>query len=266
MSVPVPRKIQMVKRLFLLPGWGLGCAPLEPLAGALQDLDAQLRVQIAPLPNLDSSAPADWLDALDASLPEDVWLGGWSLGGMLAAELAARRGARCRGLLTLASNPCFVARADWPNGMSAQHFAAFRDGCLRDAPGTLKRFGLLCAQGAADPRSVSRRLLGAAPQVGAESLLAGLDVLAALDTRGALQAFQGPQLHLLASADGLVPAAVGGYVAALLADREVGLIEQAGHAFILERPEQIAATIQTFLYESADDSMRMGTQAALINK
>ncbi|MGV8841704.1 MAG: alpha/beta fold hydrolase [Pseudomonas sp.] len=250
----------MAERLFFLPGWGLGFAPLQPLVDALQGLDAQLRVQIEPLPNLDSSAPADWLDALDASLPEDVWLAGWSLGGMLAAELAARRGARCRGLLTLASNPCFVARADWPNGMSAQHFAAFRDDCLRDAPSTLKRFSLLCAQGAADPRSLARRLLSDAPSAVAPALQRGLELLGRLDARGALQAFAGPQLHLFASADGLVPAAVADAVSALLADREIGLIEQVGHAFMLERPEQIAATIQAFVHESAADQRLLGTQ------
>ena len=41
-----------------------------------------------------------------------LWLGGWSLGGMLASELARRRGDHCCGLLTLASNPSFVSRAD----------------------------------------------------------------------------------------------------------------------------------------------------------
>jgi len=250
----------MVKRLFLLPGWGLGGAPLQPLADALRGLDSRLRVEIAPLPLLDSSDPLDWLDALDASLPEDVWLGGWSLGGMLAAKLAARRGARCRGLLTLASNPCFVARADWPNGMSAQHFAAFRDGCLRDAPGTLKRFGLLCAQGAADPRSLARRLLSDAPPATGPALERGLELLGRLDIRGALQAFPGPQLHLFARADGLVPAAVADAVSALLADREIGLIEQVGHAFMLERPEQIAATIQAFVHKSAAEQRLVGTQ------
>ena len=92
----------MRDRLILLPGWGLGTAPLQPLAEALRGLDPRLQVQVEPLPLLVSSDPVDWLDELDANLPEDAWLGGWSLGGMLAAELAARRGERCSGLLTLA--------------------------------------------------------------------------------------------------------------------------------------------------------------------
>ncbi|MDP2246339.1 alpha/beta fold hydrolase [Pseudomonas sp.] len=243
----------MRDRLILLPGWGLGSAPLEPLADALRGLDAQLRVEIEPLPLLDSSDPADWLDELDANLPQDAWLGGWSLGGMLASELAARRGERCAGLLTLASNLRFVAAPTWSSALAAETFSVFRQGCATDARATLKRFALLCAQGAVEPRGLSRLLLSAAPQVRAESLLAGLDVLAALDTRGALQDFVGPQLHLYAGADALVPANTAAALLALLPDVEIGLIDSVSHAFALERPHEIAAAIQAFLHEVGDD-------------
>ncbi|MFH7422752.1 transporter, partial [Pseudomonas syringae pv. tagetis] len=84
--------------------------------------------------DIDSCDLPDWLDDLDANLPHNAWLGGWSLGGMLAAALAARRGEGCSGLLTLASNACFVTRGAWPNAMAAQDFDAGLAGCP-DAPG-----------------------------------------------------------------------------------------------------------------------------------
>ncbi|AYC31264.1 alpha/beta fold hydrolase [Pseudomonas cavernae] len=243
----------MRDRLILLPGWGLGTAPLVALAVALSGLDEHLRVQIEALPNLASADPQDWLDELDARLPQDAWLGGWSFGGMLAAELAARRGERCCGLLTLASNACFVVRADWPSAMPVDTFTAFRSGCAGDAQATLKRFALLCAQGAEDPRALARRLGAATPAALEVPLLAGLDVLAALDTRAALQAFNGPQLHLLAGADALVPGEAAGALLELLPDTEIGLIEQASHAFVVERAHEVAAAIHAFLHEVGDD-------------
>ncbi|MBV4461634.1 alpha/beta fold hydrolase [Pseudomonas sp. COR58] len=243
----------MRDRLILLPGWGLGASPLEPLVAALRGLDEHLKVEIEPLPALDSGDPQDWLDELDRRLPQDAWLGGWSLGGMLASELAARRGEHCCGLLTLASNPSFVVRDQWPSAMAQDTFAAFLAGCGADPQATLKRFSLLCAQGAQDPRGVSRQLLARAPATSPGVLTAGLHVLSRLDTRGALQAFHGPQLHLFAGLDGLVPAEAAGELFALIADVEVGLVEQASHAFPLENPDGVAGAIQAFLHECGDD-------------
>lgn len=243
----------MRDRLILLPGWGLGVSPLEPLAAALRGLDEHLRVEIEPLPMLASSSLPDWLDELDATVPENVWLGGWSLGGMLASELAARRGDRCCGLVTLASNPNFVCRDDWPSAMPVATFDAFLTS-FRDAPNTLlKRFCLLCSQGAADARGLASLLLAGAPKAQRDVLVAGLELLGSLDTRAALQAFNGPQLHLFAGLDALVPESVATQVLALLPDVEVGLIEQASHAFLLEAPHELAAAIQAFLHELGDD-------------
>ena len=156
----------MRDRLILLPGWGLGVSPLEPLAEALRGLDEHLRVEIEPLPVLLSTALDDWLDELDATLPDNVWLGGWSLGGMLASELAARRGDRCCGLVTLASNPSFVSRADWPGAMPVSTFEPFLSG-FGDAPNTtLKRFCLLCSQGSCQPAAGRRTQCSARCLVG----------------------------------------------------------------------------------------------------
>jgi pimeloyl-[acyl-carrier protein] methyl ester esterase len=235
----------MTERLILLPGWGLGVAPLQPLKAALDSLAPALEVDIQPLPDLPDATAGDWLDRLDSALPSDCWLGGWSLGGMLASELAARRGNRCRGLLTLASNPRFVATPHWPTAMSRAVFDAFLSGCAQAPAVTLKRFSALCAQGAAaEARSLSRQLLGGAAS---SELVGGLQVLAQLDTRAALQAYGGRQLHLFAAADALVPVSVAQQLRTLVPRAEVRLVEHASHAFLLENPQGIATMMQAFL-------------------
>ncbi len=243
----------MRDRLILLPGWGLGVSPLEPLAAALRGLDEHLRVDVEPLPDMGNDNLDDWLDELDSTLPDNVWLGGWSFGGMLAAELAARRSERCCGLATFASNVCFVARSQWPNAMAQTDFDAFISGCKADPEATLKRFSLLCVQGAEESRALSRQLKAGAPHGTSDALIEGLKLLEQMDTRAALQAYRGPQLHLFAGLDALVPAEASADLLDLLPDVEVGVIEQASHAFILENPHGVAAAVQAFLHESGDD-------------
>ena len=239
----------MRETLILLPGWGLDGALLQPLAKAL---GSDMQVQVSALPRLSSAAAADWLDELDTRLPHDCWLAGWSLGGMLAAALAARRGERCRGLITLASNACFVASAVWPTAMPAQTHAAFHEGCQHNGSATLKRFAMLCAQGGADVRALSRQLQGHLVTGDEPALLAGLRLLASLDNRAALTAFSGPQLHLLAEQDALVPAVVASELLALLPAGEVDVLEDCGHAFVLEQADALAALMLDFIREAND--------------
>ncbi|WP_061242730.1 alpha/beta fold hydrolase [Ectopseudomonas composti] len=241
----------MRETLILLPGWGLDGAVLQPLAAALNP-DMQVHVQVPALPRLGSAAAADWLDELDTRLPHDCWLAGWSLGGMLAAALAARRGERCRGLITLASNACFVASETWPTAMPTQTYAAFYEGCQDNASATLKRFAMLCAQGGADARGLSRQLQGHLAAAEEPALLAGLRLLASLDNRAALTTFAGPQLHLLAEHDGLVPAAAGDALLALLPTGEVDVLEACGHAFVREQADVVATLMLDFIREVCD--------------
>ena len=231
----------MAERLLLLPGWGLGPGPLQPLADALT---GHLQVQIEPLPNPGQSQLQDWLAQLDRRLPGDVWLAGWSLGGMLASLLAARRQQRCRGLICLASNPVFVAQETWPEAMAADVFQTFRQAYLDNPGATLKRFASLCSHGSEDGRGLSRQLSALAD---GSDCLAGLDLLAELDTRAALQTFAGPQLHLFADADGLVPRTAATLLRDCLPHLQVRVLENTGHSFVLEQPLAVAQMILSFM-------------------
>src|SRR5690606_5279624 len=227
--------------LILLPGWALGTAPLDPLAAALAPF---MPVRIEPLPALTTNDPERWLDELDARLPANAWLGGWSLGGMLAVALASRRGSACPAVISLAANACFTARDGWPTALPETILAAFAEGISSQPAVTLKRFALLCGQGAAEARALARQLQ--APEQPVEQLQAGLALLASLDNRAALATAAQPQLHLLAEQDALVPLAAADELARLSAALTVERLA-ASHALPLERPEALAARIHEFL-------------------
>lgn len=239
----------MRDQLILLPGWAYGPAALQPLCEALTELDPDLEVVITPLPEL--AEPDVWLDELDRRLPDDCWLAGWSLGGMLAAQLAARRLDSCRGLVTIASNPCFRARPQWPEAMPAEIFDAFQEAFRLDPEETLKRFRLLCSRGGYDPRTLARQLEVSQSDSAPAVLEAGLRLLAELDGRGALHGYFGPQLHLFAGGDALVPATACDALRRWMPGVEAELIAATSHALPLERPDDVAATIAAFIKSKA---------------
>jgi len=235
----------MRDQLILLPGWAFGPAALQPLCETLAELEPDLDVTIEPLPEL---ATADaWLDELNRRLPADCWLAGWSLGGMLAAQLAERRIDSCSGLITIASNPCFRARPKWPEAMSAEIFDAFHEAFKLDPDETLKRFRSLCSRGGFDPRTLARQLQVSQLQLPVAVLDAGLQLLAQLDGREALNGYFGPQLHIFAGRDALVPAAAASALRTWMPGAVTEVVADASHALPLERPEDVAATMVAFI-------------------
>ncbi|WP_415846161.1 alpha/beta fold hydrolase [Stutzerimonas zhaodongensis] len=235
----------MRDQLILLPGWAFGPAALQPLCEALTELVPDLDVVIEPLPELEDADA--WLEELDQRLPNESWLGGWSLGGTLAAELAARRVDTCRGLITIASNPCFRARPQWPEAMAADIFDAFHEAFRLDPEETLKRFRLLCSRGGYDPRTLARQLEVSQSASAPAVLNAGLQLLADLDGRGALHGYFGPQLHLFADGDALVPAAACDALRRWMPGVEAELLAGASHALPLERADDVASAIAAFI-------------------
>lgn len=236
----------MSKHLVLLPGWGLGVRPLQILAQQLDAALPPLTVQVQPLPDMRGKSAEALIALLDQQLPKDCWLMGWSLGGMLATALAAYRQSACAGLISYASNPCFVARETWPAAMPVDTFTAFRQLCAEDFAAGLKRFVLLCSQGAAQPRALSRQLLEAAAVADSGCALAGLDLLAELDNRVAISAFAGPQLHLFAEQDALVPSLALSRVRALNAQATVEFFGHS-HAGLIVEAQLLAQRIADFV-------------------
>ncbi|MDY0206605.1 MAG: transporter [Pseudomonas sp.] len=238
----------MSKQIVLLPGWGLGVVPMQALAAELNVALPSFTVQIQALPDMTGKDAMTVIQQLDQQLPNDCWLLGWSLGGMLATALAAQRQSACAGVISYASNACFVAREHWPLAMPVDTFTEFRALCSNDPAAGLKRFALLCSQGAEQARQLSRQLQALVQVDELAGVLAGLDVLAELDNRSAIRTFAGPQLHLFAEADALVPVAAAALLPELNPQATVEVLGQS-HASVVAEPQMLAQRIVAFIKE-----------------
>jgi len=189
---------------------------------------------------------ADWSDALLAALPPRAVFCGWSLGGMLALDIAARHPERVAGVVLVGSTPRFVATQDWPHGLASDTVAGFRAGYAEVPEATLRRF--LALQLFGDPaRKRLQQPLADALEPGAtqggSSFADGLRLLAESDLRPHVDKARCPVRILHGANDALVPVGAARWLADGLPGAELQILEQAGHALPLSHAQACAALL-----------------------
>lgn len=187
--------------------------------------------------------PAEqWLERLAAQLPPttDILIG-WSLGGLMAMQLTLAMPQRFRGLVLIATTPCFVARPDWPYGIREGLLAEFKQAAAAPSPRLLGRFFHLMLHGDGLVRSQLRALAAEvrakAQLPPAAALAAGLQLLADLDLRQQLAAIRLPCLVVHGREDAIVPVAAGRWLAEHLPQAQWLECAGCGHAPFLTRAQ-----------------------------
>lgn len=242
----------MMPSLVLLHGWGLSPAAWSVLRPHLAGFGS---IHVPWLPGHGPATPAhgsdlaDWTDALVPDLPDGALVCGWSLGSLLALDLARRHPRKVSRLALIGATPRFVAGPDWPHGLAAETVQGFRDG-FRDDPGAiLRRFVALQTLGDARRKPVAAALSAALPALGSEPaapLAEGLRLLAEVDLRQDLGAITQPVRVLHGQGDALMPHAAGAWLAEQIPGGRFSLFADCGHAPFLSRPEDCATLLLGF--------------------
>jgi len=242
-----------VPRIVLLHGWGLTPRVWSAVRAALP---ADLPVSALALPGHDADAPdagsglAAWSDALAPAIPENCLLCGWSLGGLVALDLARRHPTRVARLVLVDTSPCFVSSTGeppWPHGLDAATVEGFMDGFAHDPAATLRRFIALQAMGDARRRAVSGGLAEALATVAPArqaALAEGLRILADTDLRAGLPGVAQPVALAHGTGDALMPVAGARRLAETLPNATLTVYDDCGHAPLLSRPVEIAALVE----------------------
>ncbi len=251
-SIPAPPQSPP---LVLLHGWAmspLAWAPVQALLGAVPSLAPALPGHAADAVCPQASGLTSWTDALAARLPQGAMVVGWSLGGLLALELARRHPERVARLVLIGTSARFVADdAGWP-GLSADVVEGFQHGFATDPAATLKRFVALQCLGEAERRSTIQTVSAALALHSGRSppdpvLAEGLAILAGSDLRPCLAELRQPCLLVHGEDDALMPLAAARALAAALPMAELQVLAGSGHALPLSRPTDCARLIGEFL-------------------
>lgn len=232
-----------------LNGWGSDKLLWMPLLTRLGG-----RAILLDLPELGgrnislSDSWSNYVDELAALLPERCTLVGWSLGGMLAVQLAARAPAKVERLVTIAANARFVAEQDWPHALSAVTYEQFYQGFAAAPARTLGRFHALQAKGDKHAKEVLHALKQQPAPNAAQTKVWQqlLQWLVQVDNRRTLARLTCPQLHIFGAADALVPATVAQVVGAL-SDADTHVVPDVGHAPHISNPVALATRIHEWL-------------------
>ena len=236
----------------MLHGWS---AHSGIWANLLPELTTHYQVTLIDLPGHGhSSLINDYdIESLTQMLIENTsdgaaWLG-WSLGGMIATHIAANHPQHISKLITVATNPKYIAAPDW-EGQPAENLTHFKKDLIENPVKSLSRFISLQLHGTADAKDVIKQihtLIKTAPPPELTALLAGLDLLQTLDLRSQLNDIQCPTLHIFGECDPLVPNITPQALQALAEEHKITTIDAAGHAPFLSHKLKFLCLIKEFL-------------------
>ncbi|MDM2735148.1 pimeloyl-ACP methyl ester esterase BioH [Citrobacter sp. Ct235] len=228
--------------LVLLHGWGLNAEVWHCIS---EELSSHFTLHLVDLPGFGRSQGFGAMTlgemaerVLDQAPEKAIWLG-WSLGGLVASQVALTHPERVQALVTVASSPCFSARDAWP-GIKPDVLAGFQQQLSEDFQRTVERFLALQTMGTETARQDARALkktVLALPMPPVAVLNGGLEILKTVDLRESMTSLTVPFLRLYGYLDGLVPRKVVPLLDALWPESESLIFAKAAHAPFISHPD-----------------------------
>ncbi|TNV20393.1 pimeloyl-ACP methyl ester esterase BioH [Buttiauxella sp. B2] len=237
--------------LVLLHGWGLNAEVWHCIC---EELSSHFRLHLVDLPGYGRSQGfgaltlEEMAELVLAQAPDRaIWLG-WSLGGLVASQVALKYPQRVKGLVTVASSPCFTTHGDWP-GIKPEILAGFQHQLSEDFQRTVERFLALQTLGTETARQDARRLKSVVleqPMPRIEVLNGGLEILKTADLREPLKHLTVPFLRLYGHLDGLVPRKIAGLLDVHLPQSKTVIFPKAAHAPFISHPHDVCQVLEEF--------------------
>ncbi|MFO6298335.1 pimeloyl-ACP methyl ester esterase BioH [Rahnella selenatireducens] len=240
------------RHLVLLHGWGLNA---EVWRYTAERLAPHFCLHLVDLPgygrseNFGAMTLAEMAGIVLDGAPEKASWMGWSLGGLVASQIALSAPQRVEKLITVSSSPCFAAQENWP-GIRPDVLHGFQHQLSEDFQRTVERFLALQTLGSDSARQDARLLKAVVlgqPMPSVDVLNGGLEILRQVDLRQPMAALNVPLLRIYGALDGLVPRKIVPLLDTLLPGSRSEIIEKAAHAPFISHPEKFCEIVERFL-------------------
>lgn len=237
-------------------GWGVNSAVWQPM---VQQLEQKLEITTIDLPgfglNLNNTVSpyslTQIVDLIQESIKQPSIIIGWSLGGLVATDLALRYSNKVLGLVTVASSPCFLSKNEsisnvsnelnsWP-GIEPDVLKMFHQQLAQNTKKTIDGFLKIQAMGSQNVRQdikVIRDLVMQYELPHEKTLDESLALLETVDLRSQLNDINLPTLRLYGRLDSLVPKASIDLISALMPKSDVHVFDKASHAPFISHPQE----------------------------
>lgn len=238
--------------LVLLHGWAMHSGIWKCVCDQLAQ---NFRLHLVDLPGHglspsgESGSLQDMIEMVAEMLPDNCIVGGWSLGGQVAIELALQKPMQVEKLVLIATTPCFIKREDWQWGMDATILQMFTQNLAQNYETTINRFLTLQLSGGNDSKAVLasiRKTFFQYSQPDNTALRAGLDILLTSDLRERFSEIKQPVLLLHGENDVIAHATAASWMSQQLPDATLVMFPNCGHAPFLSFPHQFITHLHEF--------------------
>jgi pimeloyl-[acyl-carrier protein] methyl ester esterase len=240
--------------LVLIHGWGLNSAVWQPSVNVLKEYFEVITVD---LPGFGSNVDhllspytlIEVADLVQQAVGKPAVYIGWSLGGLVACEIALNFPSQVKALVTVASSPCFVEQENW-FGIKPDVLALFHRQLAEDTERAINNFLKIQAMGSPhlrDDIKLLRELIMQFSMPTKNTLDESLQLLETVDHRVKLDALSMPFLRMYGKLDGLVPCKAIELINALSPNSDVVILEQASHAPFISHPEEFHQAVISWL-------------------
>jgi pimeloyl-[acyl-carrier protein] methyl ester esterase len=247
------------KHLIMLPGWGMEAAVWSPLQEALADDFSLLFVEWNGIKTT-SCFKERVLQLITERSPESFALAGWSLGSLVALDIASTYSAQASHLILFAGTSRFTVdeATHYENGWQRKIIERMKRQLVRDKEKTLVSFYESMFSSCEREQGELTRFLDTINKNfkgdDIDSLLIGLDYLIETDFREKVEQITSPLLMIHGEEDTICPSSASQYMVNRVGEKAtLQLMPGTGHVPFFTKPQECSGWIKEFIGEEKHD-------------